>query len=134
MAAGWTETRKIDVGTAPVQINTVLAAVAVSDIEASIGWYERLFGRPVDHRPMKEAAEWRLAAGGGVQLVQDPMRAGGSMATLGIKGIDALVTELHQRHIEGHATPPGDGPFRLLRLPDPDGNVLTFAEPDGRTD
>ena len=107
----------------------ILAAIAVSDIETSIEWYIRLFGKPVDRRPMTEAAEWQLLPASGVQLVLAPDQAGQSMATIGVVGIDALVEELGQRGIEAKASAHGDGLFRLVRIADPDGNMITFAEP-----
>jgi predicted enzyme related to lactoylglutathione lyase len=114
-----------------MKIEIVYAAVSVADIEASIDWYAKVFGRPFDERPMKEAAEWKLGAGG-VQLVLDRERAGKSMVTIGVADIEALVAELGERGIQATATAPGEGPFRLAQLKDADGNQLTFAQ-DQRT-
>ncbi len=38
-------------------ITTVLAGIAVADIDATRGWYERLLGRPADSIPMPSLAE-----------------------------------------------------------------------------
>jgi len=40
-----------------MSIRNALASVPVKDLESSIGWYERLFGRRPDSRPMHEVAE-----------------------------------------------------------------------------
>lgn len=112
-----------------MRFEQVLAAIAVSDIEKSIQWYGQLFGRSNDRRPMSEAAEWQVLPGGGLQLVLAPDQAGKGMATLSVVGIDDLVAELSTRGIAATASAPGDGPFRLVRIPDPDGNMITFAEP-----
>lgn len=109
----------------------VLAALAVADMDRAVAWYGRLFGRPCDSRPMAEAAEWRLLDGGGVQLVLDPERAGQSMATIGLDDVAAWGAQLRARGLVGKVDPPGRGPFRLARLADPDGNILTFAEAQG---
>jgi len=134
-AAGWREAlKKLDVRACArrkgqvMQTEVVLAAVAVGDIESSIAWYGKLLGRSFDERPMKEAAEWRLASHAGIQLVADKQRAGQSMVTIGVPDIERLVKELDARGVRLQATPPGEGPFRLAQLRDPDGNLLTFAQ------
>ena len=45
-------------------ISNVLASVAVKDLPAAAKWYERVFGRPPDARPMPEVVEWKFARGG----------------------------------------------------------------------
>jgi len=111
-----------------MKTEAILAGVATADIEAAIRWYTTLLGRDHDDRPMKEAAEWRLASGGGIQLVEDRDRAGKSMVTIGVADIGKLVSDLASRGVEAKATPPGQGPFRLAQVSDPDGNLLTFAQ------
>lgn len=111
-----------------LKADKVLAAVAVADIEAAIGWYGKLIGRNCDERPMKEAAEWQLASGGSLQLVSDPARAGKSIATIGVSDIDTLVADLNASGIKAEATPPSSSMFRLAQVRDPDGNLLTFSQ------
>jgi predicted enzyme related to lactoylglutathione lyase len=111
-----------------MQAKQVLAAVAVGDIEKAVTWYGKLFGRPCDERPMKEAAEWMLSSGGGVQLVLSKENKGRSMVTLGVHDIEALASEVKSRGIETNVTAPGEGRYRLAQVKDPDGNVLTFAQ------
>lgn len=65
---------------------------------------------------MKEAAEWRLLDGGGVQVVDDADRAGRSMITVNVDDIEALVTEMTARGIEAKPTAPDQGPLRLARI------------------
>lgn len=108
-------------------IEAILAGVAVADIEAAIPWYERLLGKKYDERPMKEAASWQLASGGGIQLILDAARAGKSMVTISVADIDGLVADLRGRGVDTRASEPG-GPFRLAQLLDLEGNLLTFAE------
>lgn len=111
-----------------MKIETILAAISVGDIESAIAWYGKLFGRDIDDRPMKEAAEWRLANGGGVQLVLDPKRAGQSMVTIGVRDLEATVTGIKRRGIDPQNRS-ATGPYAIAQVTDPDGNVLTFAQP-----
>lgn len=97
-------------------------------MERALVWYERLFGRPADGRPTPELAEWRLARGGGVQLVFDPVRAGRTAVTLAVEDMDALAADLAERGVEPRPGPPGAGHHRQAHLTDLDGNVITFAE------
>jgi predicted enzyme related to lactoylglutathione lyase len=106
----------------------ILAGIAVADIEAAIGWYSNLLGRTHDERPMKEAAEWRLANGGGIQLVLDQERAGRSLATIAVSDVDELTAELGSRGVPAKAQTTSSGQYRLAQVRDPDGNVLTFAQ------
>jgi len=112
-----------------MQTQNILGAIAVADIERAIAWYSKLFGRKVDDRPMKEAAEWRLTQGGGVQLVLDPTRAGRSMLTVGLGDLDEAIEETRTRGIELKRLDVTTGPYSLAQVADPDGNVLTFAQP-----
>jgi catechol 2,3-dioxygenase-like lactoylglutathione lyase family enzyme len=105
----------------------VLAALPVADMEASLGWYERLFGRAADDMPMPEAAEWQLTGSGSLQIVHNPDHAGSGFVTLAVDDIDEQVAaageaDLHLQH-SGASTM-----FRLATIRDPDGNVLTFAQ------
>lgn len=106
----------------------ILAAIAVSDMDRAMAWYQKLIGRAYDERPMKEAAEWRLQSHCGLQLVADKERAGRSMVTIGVADIERLVADIGSRGIEAHATPPGQGPYRLAQVRDPDGNLVTFSQ------
>jgi catechol 2,3-dioxygenase-like lactoylglutathione lyase family enzyme len=111
-----------------LKADVILAGVAVADIEAAIGWYGKLLGRTHDERPMQEAAEWRLASGGSIQLILDKERAGKSMTTIAVRDIEQLVTDLDARGVTTKASPPGSGMYRLAQVRDPDGNLLTFAQ------
>ena len=47
---------------------TRLAVVPVSDLERADTWYEALFGRPADNRPMPSLVEWQVTGAGWVQI------------------------------------------------------------------
>jgi hypothetical protein len=59
-----------------MRIKNVLASVAVRNLSQSSQWYEKLFGRPADSRPMAEVAEWKFEGGGWLQVYQLPECAG----------------------------------------------------------
>lgn len=108
-------------------ITSVLAVVTVTDVQAVLPWYERLFGRPADNVPMPSCAEWHLADHGWVQVLSDAGQPGESMLTLEVDDMDATIAELASRDLT--LTPlHTDGTLRLAQISDPDRNVVTFAQ------
>ena len=45
-------------------ITKALAGMAVEDLAEAMNFYERLFGRAPDARPISDVAEWKLPGGG----------------------------------------------------------------------
>lgn len=114
-----------------VEFSRVLAQVAVRDAEAAERWYATLFGAPPDARPMEGLLEWHLTEDAGVQVWQDGERAGRSCAVLGVDGadgLDALAERLSSAGVAHGGVEPGGG-ARLLRLADPDGNLVVVTGP-----
>ena len=113
-------------------ITNALAGIAVDDIVEALDFYEALFGRPADARPMKDVAEWKLPGGGWVQLHTDGDRAGASSLTL---VVDDLAHELGRLSLQG-LTPVskamGDF-FKTAKFRDPDGNQIIFSQPQHGT-
>ena len=108
-------------------VTTVLAVVAVSDLERSRQWYERLFGRPADITPMGTLAEWQITYDGWLQVFRDEKRAGASYLTLGVDDLDQQVEALAARDLPVEEIE-ADRPMRLAQIKDPDGNVITFGQ------
>jgi len=52
-------------------IETIFAHVNCSDLEVSVQWYEKLFGRSPTRRPMPGLAEWQLTDSAEVQLYEE---------------------------------------------------------------
>lgn len=105
----------------------ILAAVAVTDREKAMPFYEALFGRPADAVPMPDDAEW-TAADGTLQVVQDPDRAGRSMATFTTPDLDRWLAGLAARGVPAgpvHEASVG----RFAQVTDPEGNLLTLVQP-----
>src|SRR5262245_14052846 len=108
-------------------IQNALASVAVADLNAAVSWYENLFGRPADLRPMPEVAEWRFERGGWLQIYQSPQRAGAGSFTLAVEDIDEIAADLRNRGLD--LGPQTTSPtVKTLMTTDPDGNHIAFAE------
>lgn len=113
-------------------ITNGLAGIAVDDLSEALDFYERLFGRMPDARPMSEVAEWKLPGGGWVQVLTDADRAGAGLLTL---VVDDLAEELGRLGLHGLtpvAKSMGDF-FKTARFRDPDGNMITLSQPQPGT-
>jgi ketosteroid isomerase-like protein/predicted enzyme related to lactoylglutathione lyase len=111
-----------------MRVQEVMGVVSVADFECAAEWYERLFGRPADATPMGGLAEWHVEEAGGIQLLRDAERAGGSLITLLVDDLDAERERLERRGLTLGAALAGDI-ARCAQITDPEGNQLTFAEP-----
>lgn len=109
-------------------ITVMYAVVAVRDLDAALEWYERLLGRPADELPMDGLAQWQLSTGGGMQLLRDSDHAGGSLVTFIVDDLQAEMATLTDRGLTDGAITTGDK-ARFTTITDPEGNVITFAEP-----
>jgi hypothetical protein len=109
-----------------MSIQTIFAHLSCSNIEASAVWYEKLFGKPPTRRPMKGLVEWQFTASAEVQLFEDKKHAGTSTLT-----VEVLPMEPEQRRLQAAGLEPGPieeaKDFYIMRLRDPDGNLIVFA-------
>jgi predicted enzyme related to lactoylglutathione lyase len=110
-----------------VSIKNVLASVAVKDMNSAVKWYEKLFGRPADSKPMPEVAEWKFEGGGWLQVYQLPERAGSGSFTLAVSGMEEQVARLEKLDIDTSQRTSGKK-VKTLMITDPDGNHIAFAE------
>jgi hypothetical protein len=110
-------------------IQTIFAHVSCSNLETSLTWYTKLFGRSPDRRPMPGLAEWHFTDSAEVQLFEDKNHAGAGTLTLGV-----LPLEPERRRLADAGLKPGSieeaKDFYLLRLRDPDGNLVVLASAD----
>jgi predicted enzyme related to lactoylglutathione lyase len=81
-------------------IKNAFASVAVKDLKAAGQWYEKLFGRPADSKPMSEVAEWKFPGGGWLQVYALPERAGGCSFTLAVSNLDDEHSKLKKLGID----------------------------------
>jgi catechol 2,3-dioxygenase-like lactoylglutathione lyase family enzyme len=111
-------------------ITHLIAGVPVSDLDAAIDWYARLFGRPADMRAGDEVL-WDVDEHATLFIEPDRARAGAGRVTFVADGLDALLRRLAGAGIaSGPVTTYGNG-VRHVDVPDPDGNRIAFAEPPG---
>jgi predicted enzyme related to lactoylglutathione lyase len=106
----------------------VLPSLQVSDLETTVEWYERLFGRAPDRRPMDGCVEWQLAATGGLQIFRNPDSAAAATVIIGLDDLDAEVVELRRRGITAEPYDVPSGRFRLAQLQDPSGNTIVLSQ------
>ncbi len=109
-----------------MRIEHVLAVVPVSDLERADAWYEALFGRPADNRPMPTLVEWQVTDTGWVQVTVDPDRAGSGLLNLAVDGLAAGREELATRGVETGEIQPVTKGVELSATTDPDGNAITL--------
>ncbi|WP_032928450.1 VOC family protein [Mesorhizobium sp. LNHC221B00] len=105
-------------------IQTIFAHVSCSDLEASIGWYEKLFGKAPLRRPMPGLAEWQFSDSAEVQLFED--KAGTSTLTIGVLPLAPERLRLVDTGLEPGPIEKADH-FWIMRMRDPDGNLIVFA-------
>lgn len=109
-------------------IEKVLAGVAVYDFDSARGWYGRLLGRAPDAEPMEGLAEWHPSEHGGIQLLEDGERAGSSLVTVVVDGLDERLATLEAEGITAGPIVGTPGLVRAATVADPEGNQITFAE------
>jgi catechol 2,3-dioxygenase-like lactoylglutathione lyase family enzyme len=111
-------------------ITHLYAGVPVADLDAGIDWYTRFFGRDPDFRAGDEIL-WEAAASATLFIEPDAERAGTGRITLSVTGLDALLETLALRRIDHEAIETYSNGVRHVKIPDPDGNAIAFAESPG---
>jgi catechol 2,3-dioxygenase-like lactoylglutathione lyase family enzyme len=111
-----------------MDVARVLMVAPVRDIDAAVAWYEKLLGRPADTRPMPSLADWHLAAGGWLQVFQDPAHAGATLLNLEVPELDKALNDLAKRGLTAGPVQTGGVRSRFAALEDPDGNRVTVLE------
>ena len=108
-------------------ITDLIAGVPVTDLEASLEWYTRFFGR----EPTLVAGEeilWDVQEHATLFIEPNAAHAGAGRITFAVTGLDALLEHLAGANIEHQLDEPDSGGMRYVTIPDPDGNKLAFAE------
>jgi predicted enzyme related to lactoylglutathione lyase len=113
-------------------ITNALAGIAVDDMTEALEFYERLFGRTADARPMNDLAEWKLPGGGWVQVHTDADRAGASSLTLIVDDLAIELARLDLQGLKPVSKAMGDF-FKTAKFRDPDGNQIIFSQPQAGT-
>ena len=113
-------------------ITNALASIAVEELANSLVWYEYLFGRTADARPMADVAEWKLPGGSWVHVASDEDRAGASVLMLIVDDIGDELGRLEMFGIKPVAKSIGDF-FKTAKIRDPDGNLIILSQPQHGT-
>jgi catechol 2,3-dioxygenase-like lactoylglutathione lyase family enzyme len=77
-------------------ITHLFAGVPVADLDTSIDWYTRFFGRPPDSRVGEEVL-WEIDERAWLFIEPNAARAGAGRITLAVAGLDALLERLRCR-------------------------------------
>jgi hypothetical protein len=109
-------------------ITHVYAGVPVANLEASIDWCTRLFGRDPDFRAGDEIP-WEIAASATLLIEPGAERARTGRITLSVTGLDARLESLAVRRIDHEAIETYSNGGRHVTIPDPGGDAIAFAEP-----
>ena len=108
-------------------ITHLFAGVPVSDLDASIDWYARFFGRRPDRRVGQ--ALWEIDEHAWLFIEPNAAQAGAGRITFAVAGLDALLERLAAQRIEHEPIETYSNGVRHVKIPDPDGNMIAFAEP-----
>ncbi len=111
-------------------ITQLVAGVPVSDLDVSIDWYTRFFGRPADMRVGDEVL-WDIDEHATLFIEPNAEQAGAGRITFAVDGLDALLERLAAQRIEHEPIETYSSGMRHVNIPDPDGNRIAFAEPPG---
>lgn len=111
-----------------MKIDYLFAAMMVKDLKKAEAFYTKVLGREPDDRPMATLVQWRGFSKAGVQLFQDAKNSGGGRMTVVVRDVEKVRATFDQRGIALGKTIPGDF-GKIAQLSDPDGNLITFAEP-----
>lgn len=109
-------------------ITHLYAGIPVADLNVSIAWYTRFFGRGPDFRAGDEIL-WEIAPAATLFIEPNAERAGTGRITLSVTGLDVLLEAFGVRRIDHEPIETYSNGVRHVKIPDPDGNEIAFAEP-----
>jgi catechol 2,3-dioxygenase-like lactoylglutathione lyase family enzyme len=109
-------------------ITDLFAGVPVSDLDVSIDWYTRFFGRPPDSRAGDEIL-WEIDEHAWLFIEPNVGQAGAGRITFAVTGLDELLERLAAERIDHEPIETYSNGVRHVNIPDPDGNAIAFAEP-----
>lgn len=104
---------------------SVFATASVRDLRAAEAFYTQLFGTAPDSRPMAGLLEWHLPHGAGVQVFEDPDRAGAGSLVLTTDDLEGDMERMCGAGLE-LGEPQSGGGARILELTDPEGTRIVL--------
>ena len=102
--------------------------ILTTDLDASLDWYTRFFGRPPDLRVGNEIL-WDVDEHATLFIEPNAAQAGAGRITLSVAALDALLERLAAQGIEHEPIETYSNGVRHVNVSDPDGNAIAFAEP-----
>lgn len=108
-------------------ITHLIAGVPITRLDVAIDWYTRLFGRPPDLRAGEEVL-WDIDEHATLFIEPDAARAGAGRITFAVSQLDGLLARLAGEGIGHEAIETYSNGVRHVKVPDPDGNAIAFAE------
>lgn len=111
-----------------MEIEKIYAQLSCSDLTQSTAWFEMIFDREPDARPMTGLVEWHHQARAGLQLFENDANAGQGTLTLIVRDLQSM----HSRLTDCGMRPPdieSADTVNIVRLRDPDGNLVVLAQP-----
>jgi catechol 2,3-dioxygenase-like lactoylglutathione lyase family enzyme len=107
-------------------IDHVLAVAPVSDLARACRFYEQLFGRAPDNRPMTTLAEWRITETAWLQVFCNPDQAGSAFVNFAVGDLATWLVEIESRGLDPGEVRDANKGVQLSAIADPDGNMITF--------
>lgn len=111
-----------------MSMQNVMAALAVKDLAAAVGWYTKLLGRGPTEAPMEGLVEWEFPGGGWLQVYEKAKLAGLGSITILDDDLESRIASLSTAKIRVDAEKTSDLASIAVVL-DPDGNRIVFAMP-----
>ncbi len=103
------------------------AGVPVTNQARALEWFAAFFGRPADEIICDEAL-WEVSETAWLFVAEQPDRAGGALLTLGVEGLDDILSRLAARGVNHDPVETYGNGVRHVVVLDPDGNSLSLAE------
>ena len=109
-------------------ITRIFANLSCRDLATSTRWFTAVFGREPDRNPMAGLHEWDRGDAG-LQLYEKSEEAGHGTLTLIVDDIHEERRRLSDAGLAVTEIEPADY-TTIMRLRDPDGNLIVLAQPN----
>jgi len=106
----------------------LFAGIPVSDFDAALDWYRRLFGSDPSFFPNAKEAVWAVGDHRWIYIIVEPERAGGSIQTIMCDDLEPVIAGISNRGLEYNEEEfPAEG-VRKVMYHDPDGNQVGIGQ------
>lgn len=102
----------------------VFAGIPVSDLDAALEWYQRLFGCAPSFFPNDKEAVWAIGDQRWLYIIVAPERAGGAIQTIMCDGLEQVIAEIEGRGLNFVKEETPDAGVRKVMYHDPNGNEI----------